>query len=110
MSRRQLQARYDQDTADQIEQFAEDKGISRSEALRRAARDKLRAEGYREIVVAEDNDDSDGRSWRSITVGEVGDNAEEYAEANISTAVRLVGGALIGLAAIVVLLSEIGLI
>lgn len=110
MSRKQLQARYDQDTAEQLEQFAEDKGISRSEALRRAARDKLRAEGYRDVAVPDDADENTDRT--PIVLGSVDelDEIDDMANASINETVRLLAGAAIGLAAIAVSLKQFGLI
>lgn len=110
MSRKQLQARYDQDTAEQLEQFAEDKGISRSEALRRAARDKLRAEGYRDVAVpdAGEEEDADRSSFVVGSVDELDDI--DNPKARMNPTVRLVGGAVIGLAVIALLLKQFGLI
>jgi len=39
MSRELMQARFDPDTIEQVEQYAEDTDISRSEALRRSVRE-----------------------------------------------------------------------
>ena len=39
MSRELMQARFDPDTIEEVEQYAEDTDISRSEALRRAVRE-----------------------------------------------------------------------
>lgn len=112
MSRKQLQARYDQDTAEQLEQFAEDKGISRSEALRRAARDKLRAEGYREVALPDKEADGDEERF-TITYGTMSEDEIDDIDnpkARISPTVRLAGGAVIGLAVIAVFLKQFGFI
>ena len=89
MSRKQLQARYDQDTAEQLEQFAEDKGISRSEALRRAARDKLRAEGYREVAVPSDDNEVERRSVALRTIDAEG-HGRLYAARQSSTILSII--------------------
>ena len=46
MPREQMQARFDPDVVDATEQLAEDKDISRSEAMRRAMREGLMLYGY----------------------------------------------------------------
>ena len=51
MARKQLQARFDADVVETVEQFADDKEISRSEAMRRALREGLMLHGY-ELDVA----------------------------------------------------------
>ena len=51
MSRELLQARFDADDVEQVEQYAEQKDISRSEAMRRL----LRA-GADVVIEADDND------------------------------------------------------
>jgi hypothetical protein len=43
MPREQLQARCDPDTIDEVQQLADDKGISKSEAVRRLIREGLEA-------------------------------------------------------------------
>jgi hypothetical protein len=102
MAREQLQARCDADTVGQIEQYAEEKDIAKSEAMRRMLRAGLRVKGYRD------------ETGENVHIGEgaVRDLSDtpELSEANISGTVRLLGGALVGLAIIVYLLSELGLI
>jgi hypothetical protein len=80
-----IQARADPDTVEGIEEYAEERDISRSEAIRRLLREGLEA-------------------------GEEDDETEEYAVAKMSPTVRLVGGLLIGLALLFLLLSELGVL
>ena len=54
MAREQLQARFDADVVETVEQFADDKDISRSEAMRRALREGLMLHGY-DLDVAGDS-------------------------------------------------------
>lgn len=51
MSRELMQARFDADTVEELEQYAEDTDISRSEALRRAVREGV-------LSLARDADDT----------------------------------------------------
>lgn len=48
MSRDLVQARVDPDTVEALEDYSEDREISRSEAMRRALRDSLSNKGYLE--------------------------------------------------------------
>ena len=48
MARERIQTRADADTLEQVEQYAEDKDISYSEAVRRLVRTGLIEKGYRE--------------------------------------------------------------
>jgi len=64
MSRELLQARFDDDTVEQVEQYAEDTDITRSEALRRCVRTQLRKEGYRDSR-KDQIDDRDGETLRA---------------------------------------------
>jgi hypothetical protein len=86
MARERVQTRCDADTVESVEQYADDRGISQSEAVRRLLRLGLDAEGY-------DSPASLG-----------GDNVERLAEregyvaANMNTTVRLIGGLLVALA------------
>jgi len=102
MAREQLQARCDADTVDQIEQYAEEKDIAKSEAMRRMLRAGLRVKGYRDET-GENAHIGEG------AVRDLSDNPE-LSKAHILDAVRIVGGASIGLALIYLLLVEIGLI
>jgi len=86
MARERIQTRADADTLSQVEQYAEDREISESEAVRRLVRTGLIEKGYRD--------------------GEVG----ELAAANIAPLVREVGGAMIGVIAAVLLLVELGVL
>lgn len=52
MARKQLQARFDPDVVDAVEDYADDHDISRSEAMRRMLRSGLSSNGY-EIAVAD---------------------------------------------------------
>jgi hypothetical protein len=86
MARERVQTRCDADTVESIEQYADDRDISQSEAVRRLLRLGLDAEGY----------DS------PMSLG--ADNVERLAEregyvaANMNTTVRLIGGLLVALA------------
>ena len=57
MPRELLQARFDPDTVETVEQFAQDKDISRSEALRRLVRAGARSKGLTDDT---DTDTDDG--------------------------------------------------
>jgi len=48
MARERIQTRADADTLEQVEQYADDKDISYSEAVRRLVRTGLIEKGYRE--------------------------------------------------------------
>ena len=88
MARERIQTRADADTLEQVEQYAEDKDISYSEAIRRLVRTGLIEKGYRE--------------------GEGGET--EYAEAHIAPLVREIGGAMIGVTAAILLLVQVGVL
>lgn len=66
MSRELLQARCDPDTVEGVEQYAEDKEISRSESMRRLLRAGLQAKG--------DEGDRDGRATlqQTATIQQIG--------------------------------------
>ena len=83
MARERVQTRADADTLDQLEQYAADKEISQSEAVRRLIRTGLVAKGYRDA------------------------EAGDYAEAHINRTVRLIGGVLMLLTLLVVLIQFI---
>ena len=102
MAREQLQARCDADTVGQIEQYAEEKDIAKSEAMRRMLRAGLRVKGYRDET-AENAHIGEG------AVRDLSDNPG-LSKAHISGTARLVGGALVGLALLYLLLAEFGLI
>jgi hypothetical protein len=87
MPRELIQARADADTVERIEEYAEERDISRSEAIRRLLRTGLDAE--------------EGAAEQA---------GERYALANISPAVRLAGGVLMVLAILFLLLSELGVL
>ena len=55
MARERIQTRADTDTLEQVEQYAEDKDISYSEAVRRLVRTGLIEKGYREAEAAGDS-------------------------------------------------------
>ena len=88
MSRSRVQTRADEDTVEQIDEYTEDRGISESEAVRRLLRAGLKEKGFR--------DDTD--------------TPQGHAVAHIDDRVRLIGGAMIGLAVLFLLLSEVGLL
>ena len=88
MARERIQTRADADTLEQVEQYAEDKDISYSEAVRRLVRTGLIEKGYREA-------EADG---------------DELAEARMNETVRTTGGALIGLMVLLLLLLEVGVL
>lgn len=54
MGRERIQTRADADTLEQVEQYADDKDISYSEAVRRLVRTGLIEKGYREAETADD--------------------------------------------------------
>ena len=87
MGRERIQTRADADTLEQVEQYAEDKDISYSEAVRRLVRTGLIEKGYREA-------EADG----------------DMAEARLNENVRLAGGALIALMLAFLVLAEVGAI
>lgn len=93
MARERVQTRCDADTVDSIEQYADDREISQSEAVRRLLRLGLDAEGY-------DSPASLG-----------GDNVERLAEregyvtANVNETARQVGTILVLLALLVLALT-----
>ena len=88
MGRERIQTRADGDTVEQIETYTDDHDVSESEAIRRLIRRGLKAEGYR------GNDEI----------------PDDYAEAHMSETARTVGGVLIGVALLLVLFAELGLI
>jgi transposase len=88
MARERIQTRADADTLEQVEQYAEDKDISYSEAVRRLVRTGLIEKGYREAEAGGD----------------------ELAEARMNETVRTTGGALIGLMVLLLLLLELGML
>jgi len=87
MGRERIQTRADGDTVEQIETYTDDHDVSQSEAIRRLIRRGLEAEGYRGNEIP-----------------------DEYAEAHISETARTVGGVLIGVALLLVLFAELGVI
>jgi transposase len=89
MARERIQTRADADTLEQVEEYAEDKDISYSEAVRRLVRTGLIEKGYREA-------EADGET--------------EYAEAHIAPLVREIGGAMIGVIVAVLLLVQVGVL
>jgi len=89
MARERIQTRADADTLEQVEQYAEDKDISYSEAVRRLVRTGLIEKGYREAEAG----------------GET-----EYAEAHIHPLVREIGGPMIGVIAAILLLVQVGML
>lgn len=90
MGRERIQTRADGDTVDQIENYREDHDVSNSEAMRRLIRRGLEAEGYR---------------------GEADDEIPDgYAKAGINETTRIVGGTLIGVAGLLYLFAQLGVI
>jgi len=115
MARELVQARADADTVDGIEEYAEERDISRSEAIRRLLRAGLAVEKRAAA------DSEEGADDRYVVVDENGHviettTAEEWAageelsQASIMGAVRIIGGAMIGLAALAFLLTSIGVL
>ncbi|OYR65173.1 hypothetical protein [Halorubrum ezzemoulense] len=88
MARERIQTRADADTHEQVEQYAEDRDISNSEAVRRLVRTGLVEKGYRESEIDRD----------------------ELAVAEYHQTARTAGGALIGLLVVFLTLSEVGLL
>ena len=86
MARERIQTRADADTLEQVEQYAEDKDISYSEAVRRLVRTGLIEKGYREA------------------------EARQLARANIHPLVREIGGPMIGVTAAILLLVQVGVL
>lgn len=82
MKRERVQTRADTDTVEQVEEYADEKDISESEAVRRLLRAGLVQKGYREADTA------------------------GFATANISYTIRLVGGLLIGLLILALLVIQ----
>jgi hypothetical protein len=68
MAREQLQARFDADVVETVEQFADDKEISRSEAMRRALREGLMLHGY-ELDVPGDAERRDDAKYSAQQTG-----------------------------------------
>jgi len=97
MARERVQTRCDPATVEQIDDFADEHDLSKSEAVRRVVRSGLRSHDY-EVAVVGGNDD---------TNDEIPD---DYAEAHISETARTVGGVLIGVALLLVLFAELGVI
>lgn len=89
MARELVQARADPDTVDAIEEYAEERDISRSEAIRRLLRAGVEAQ----------NDEEE-------TLFELGG----YSVARVAPIIRLIGGALMGIAVLYLLLAEFGLL
>ena len=88
MARELMQARYDADTVEEVEQYANEKEVSRSEALRRLTRTGLEVEaGDGEIM-----------------------DTRDMATANINETVRLAGGAMVLLAVLFLVAAEVGLL
>jgi len=88
MGRERLQTRDDPDTIEQVEQYAADKDISQSEAVRRLIRTGLVEAGYRDGAAAE----------------------PQLATARINQTARTAGGVVIGLLVLFLTLSEVGLV
>lgn len=88
MARERIQTRADADTLEQVEQYAEDKDISYSEAVRRLIRAGLIEKGYRESEAAGD----------------------DLAEARINETARTAGGAAILVVVVLLLLLEVGVL
>ena len=84
MGRERLQTRDDPDTIEQVEQYAADKDISQSEAIRRLIRTGLVEAGYRD--------------------------GPQLATARINETARTAGGVAIGLLVVFLTLSEVGLL
>jgi hypothetical protein len=91
MPRELVQARADPDTVQGIEDYAEERDISQSEAIRRLLREGLEADEEEE----EEEEESE---------------SEEYAVANMNATVRTAGGVVLGLLVFVLILIEIGVL
>ena len=93
MVREKVQTRCDADTVDSIEQYADDRDISQSEAVRRLLRLGLDAEGYDSPV--------------SLGADHVERLAERegYATANVNQTARQIGTILLLLAVLVLALT-----
>lgn len=87
MARELVQARADADTIEAIDQYAEEREISRSEAIRRLLREGVKAQEQEELF-------------------ELGG----YSVARVAPVVRRVGGVLMGIAVLYLLLAEFGLV
>ena len=61
MARERIQTRADADTLEQVEQYADDKDISYSEAVRRLVRTGLIEKGYREAEAGGGDDMAEAR-------------------------------------------------
>jgi len=88
MARERIQTRDDADVKAAVEQYADDADVSEAEAVRRLVRTGLAVEGYDSPAVAPDE-------------------IEGYSKAEMNQYVRLIGGALVGLALLVVLVTTI---
>ena len=111
MSRKLLQARCDPDTAEQVEKAEDEMDISKSEFVRRALREKLIHEGYRETAIPTPDDEPDDSATKYV----VGDadllkqpDDDTQATASVNETVRLTAGAMMGLAILIILLLELG--
>lgn len=91
MPRELIQARADPDTIERVEAYAEERDISRSEAIRRLLREGLDSKAEASAV-------------------ERLSNREDLSEAHMSDRVRLIGGALLALAIAFVLLQALGVV
>lgn len=85
MPRELVQARADPDTVQGIEDYADERDISQSEAIRRLLREGLEAD-------------------------EEDDEPEEYAVANMNETARTAGGVVLGLLVFVLILLELGVL
>lgn len=91
MTRDRIQTRADDDMIERIDAYADDEDVSRAEALRRLLRAGLIHEGYLTPVDALEDDD-------------------ERSTAHMDPRVRVAGGALILLALLFLVISELGII
>jgi hypothetical protein len=96
MARERIQTRADADTLEQVEQYADDKDISYSEAVRRLVRTGLIEKGYREAEI-----DGDGELQRAN---------HGLTSAEMSPTVRLAGGLLILAMLAFLTAAEVGLL
>ena len=85
MAREKLQTRADPDTVEDVTSYAEEKGISEAEAVRRLLRAGIEAEAH--------------------VIG-----AGSRSSASINETARTIGGALIGLGVLFLIVLELGLI
>ena len=111
MGRQLLQARCDPDTAEQVEEAKDEMDISKSEFVRRALREKLIRDGYRPTAIGEADAPDDATETYVIGDAELlEEQNDDKPTANINQTARTVGGVLIGVALLLVLFAELGVI